>query len=334
MAVLNYALYWVLCSSAFALRLPPTLKEGWGNFTSFDAYFLNTATDSDQYVLHLVGGEQQSLTQKHAVVTHVCSDDWMPGALALAASLRAAGTHSDLVLMISEGVSHELERLAGLNFDKVLREQPILPHLSITRAQGDCVTLKFRCWQLPYEKVLYMDSDMIALRSVDHILKQHEELSANKDPNLDQFDSGMMVLKPLEATFSMLHKTIVTARPAGNRQGDQAFLNKVFPNCKSSRSSFGIGCWGGVFGVGENKFTRDLSNDEVKAISEGHGSYNTLHCSGDWGGNSKPWMEGCRKKSDSMGRNGMQDSLLKIWNQAFHSLKVTKQVPLPQLKCK
>ena len=141
----------------------------------------NTGADSaavaDMYQLTLLDGAQTA-TSKEAIVTHVCGKDWAPGALALAASLRAAGTSRNLVLMVTDTVGRRYQKLFAAVFDKVYIEEPVKPHDSITRDGADCVTLQLRAWQLPYKKVLYMDADIIALKTHDPVLDNFGELSA------------------------------------------------------------------------------------------------------------------------------------------------------------
>jgi len=284
------------------------------------------------YALRLMGGRNTSSLRKEAVVTHACSDSWMPGVLALSASLRAVNTNADIVVMISKNVGLRFQQLAQLNFDKVFVEEPITPHPSITRKAADCVTLKFHIWHLPYSKVLYMDGDTLAVGPVPvHDMLAHTKtIRANIDPGLeDQFNAGMIALAPSDKTFSRL-VSFMKHQPAPSGfapkpSGDQAFLNRAFPNCRVHEAQ--VGCWEGNLGNNENKFTRDLTEPEVEdllqyTLSDNKSAikpkYNTIHFSGDWGYSAKPWMKDCLQRSDSLGsQSRLRKPLVELWRYAF-----------------
>ena len=227
----------------------------------------STEADSDAvvdlYQLTLLSGAQNKSTDQ-AIVTHVCGKDWAPGALALGASLKAAGTSRNLVLMVTDTVGRRYEKLFASVFDKVYVEEPVTPHQSITRAGADCVTLQLRAWQLPYKKVLYMDADMIALKTHDPVLDTFSELSARQDSGLaSQFNGGMFVLEPSEKKFQQLRRLLKNAEtPEFSNGGIQQFLNHAFPPCEEGTH---VGCWQGKMDDVYNKFTRDVKSQELDA---------------------------------------------------------------------
>ena len=229
-------------------------------------YDFNTGSEADMYQLTLLEGAQRDQTTQ-AIVTHVCSKDWAPGALALAASLRAAGTSRNLVLMVTDTVGRRYQKLFASVFDKVYIEEPVKPHNGITRDGADCVTLQLRAWQLPYTKILYMDADIIALKTHDPVLDTFGELSARQDSGLlAQFNGGMFVLEPSADKFKKLRGLLksqdATSTAVGSNGGIQQFLNYAFPPCAHGSQ---VGCWQGVLEDTYNKFTRDISETDLDA---------------------------------------------------------------------
>eukprot|EP00438_Fugacium_kawagutii_P032104 Skav224455 [mRNA] locus=scaffold4460:8908:21109:+ [translate_table: standard] len=160
-----------------------------------------------------------------AIVTHICDAQWAPGAMALAASLKKAGTKYNLVILLTSDFDKRYHRLFGHLFDKVYVEEPLYEHPSIIRAGADCVTLQLRSWQLPYRKIL------IALKSHDSMLEESTELTARIDKDLEyQFNSGLLVMEPAESTFQKLRSS--------------HFLNHFFPSCEQPQEQ-DVGCWKG-----------------------------------------------------------------------------------------
>merc|ERR1719424_44934 len=151
---------------------PPSLlqQEGKGT-TTMDQAFTS--------VWH--SGRLVGKSPAHAMATVICSDSWVHGALALGASVQKFHPNSDLVVLLSEGVSADYHDLLGTVFDNVLVKKPITPHPSITRNGADCVTLKLWLWRLPYKKVLYMDADMIMFTNIDPLFESYGELTAKRD---------------------------------------------------------------------------------------------------------------------------------------------------------
>ncbi|CAE7497799.1 GYG1 [Symbiodinium sp. CCMP2456] len=275
----------------------------------------DSAAAADMYQLTLLDGAETATSQE-AIVTHVCGKDWAPGALALAASLRAAGTSRNLVLMVTDTVGRRYQKLFAAVFDKVYIEEPVKPHDSITRDGADCVTLQLRAWELPYKKVLYMDADIIALKTHDPVLDSFGELAAKTDAGLtEQFNGGMFVLEPSDEKFHHLRQLLKKdfAR-SGSNGGIQQFLNYAFPPCDKASM---VGCWGGKMEDTYNKFTRDVSKGDLDSEK-----FASLHFSGDWGGSRKPWMSGCLAQSDSSTHKAgsLQSKLLQIWMDAFHQV--------------
>ncbi|CAI7869303.1 unnamed protein product [Closterium sp. NIES-54] len=77
---------------------------------------------------------------------------------------------------------------------------------------------KLRLWQLTeYAKLVFIDSDLLLLTSVDFLFS-YPEISARGNDGSD-FNSGVMVLEPSDCTFELLMGNLERVRSANG--GDQ-----------------------------------------------------------------------------------------------------------------
>lgn len=276
--------------------------------------------------------------RKHAIVTLICSESWVPGALALAASLRAHGTTADRVLLISEHVPSKYWQALELNFEVIRLKPEIFPHPSITRVGGECVTMQLHTWGLPYKKALYMDADMIVLKNPDDLL-EHSQIAAKVDFENDQqlgFNGGMFVCEPNIATYKKLVKHLQTWKPKTPhpRKGMQQFLNHMFPPCNKTSDEVEVlvrdedfpqaGCWSANLSSTHNKFSRELLFEEPRAMLSGeHKLYSSIHFSGNWEADNKPWMRGCLMPSSSTTKvmGHAHGDILDLWMNAYRDVK-------------
>ncbi|GER42671.1 plant glycogenin-like starch initiation protein [Striga asiatica] len=162
--------------------------------------------------------------EAYATVLH-SSESYVCGAITLAQSLLRSGTHRDLILLLDLSIS-EPKRAALAQAGWTLR---FIHRIRNPRAEKNSYNeynySKFRLWQLTdYDKVIFIDSDIIVLRNLD-ILFQFPQMSATGN-DASIFNSGIMVIEPSNCTFDMLmqkRKEIVSYNG-----GDQGFLNEVF----------------------------------------------------------------------------------------------------------
>lgn len=272
----------------------------------------------------LARGEQTNVT--NAVVTHICNDRWAPGALALAASLKHTGTKADRVLMLSGNVSSTYFSLLSSYFDRVYIEEPIKEHPSIKRSGADCLTLQLRAWQLPYKKALYMDADMVVLRNPDWLFDTYGEISARMDHWGFGWNGGMFMCEPSQKTFTKLRTALKTYNAKARLHGMQQFLNYMFPRCNLSRplSPESAGCMRKPFPGSHNLFSRDLRPGQAAALIAGDFSrFESLHFSGDWDTQKKPWMRGCMVGADSTTRysGDTRMNILNLWMNSYRHVK-------------
>jgi alpha-N-acetylglucosamine transferase len=189
-----------------------------------------------------------------AYVTLVTNADYLPGTIALVRALRLTGTGADIVVLHTGGVtSCDLAPLAGLGARQA--ECGLLPtsdgfnaahsrqaqHARAPFSKGGKPAfhtpldnfVKLRVWQLPYERVVFIDADAIVLRPIDRLFEYPEFSAApNVYESLADFrrlNSGVFAARPLPATFeAMLARLDVPG--AFWKRTDQTFLQEFFPD--------------------------------------------------------------------------------------------------------
>ncbi|KAL9330587.1 hypothetical protein ACSQ67_000197 [Phaseolus vulgaris] len=171
-----------------------------------------------------VQSEARAKREAYATVLH-SSEGYVCGAIMLAQTLLRTGTKRDLVLLLDSSISAVKRRTLELSGWKIR----VITRIRNPRAENGTYNeynySKFRLWQLTeYERVIFIDADIIVLRSLD-ILFHFPQLSATgNDQSI--FNSGIMVLEPSNCTFDVLmsrrHDVV------SYNGGDQGFLNEIF----------------------------------------------------------------------------------------------------------
>lgn len=117
---------------------------------------------------------------ENAFVTLVMKgEDYIVGALTLAKSLHDVESEPDVVCMITHEISDKGKKLLETEFDKVIRVDYIshkTPQLRSTKQQeiyGSWISESFTKWNClkltEYKKVMFLDSDVIVLKNIDHL---------------------------------------------------------------------------------------------------------------------------------------------------------------------
>ncbi|KAG8654754.1 UDP-glucuronate:xylan alpha-glucuronosyltransferase 2 isoform X2 [Manihot esculenta] len=175
-------------------------------------------------VSKIQNNERTKRREAYVTVLH-SSESYVCGAIALVQSLRKTGTKRDLILLLDKSISQpkrEALAAAGWNIRLIKRiRNPLAKKYSYNEYNYS----KFRLWQLTdYDKIIFIDSDIIVLRNLD-VLFQFPEMTATGN-DIWIFNSGIMVIEPSNCTFKILmdhRKDIISYNG-----GDQGFLNEVF----------------------------------------------------------------------------------------------------------
>ncbi|KAJ9566915.1 hypothetical protein OSB04_002881 [Centaurea solstitialis] len=162
--------------------------------------------------------------QAYATVLH-SSENYVCGAIMLAQSLLKTDTKHDLLLLIDTSIS-AAKRSALAAAGWTIR---IIERIRNPRAENNTYNeynySKFRLWQLTdYDKIVFIDSDIIVLRNLDLIFNFPQMSAVGNDNSI--FNSGIMVIEPSNCTFK--HFMRQTDEIVSYNGGDQGFLNEVF----------------------------------------------------------------------------------------------------------
>ncbi|CAL1396072.1 unnamed protein product [Linum trigynum] len=162
--------------------------------------------------------------EAYATVLH-SSETYVCGAITLAQSLLQTGTKRDLILLLDASISHpKRAALAAAGWQLRLITRIRNPRAE-KHSYNEYNYSKFRLWQLTdYDKVIFIDADIIVLRSLD-LLFHFPQMSATGNDNWI-FNSGIMVLEPSNCTFQILMDK--RSEIVSYNGGDQGFLNEVF----------------------------------------------------------------------------------------------------------
>ncbi|XP_031124404.1 UDP-glucuronate:xylan alpha-glucuronosyltransferase 2-like isoform X2 [Ipomoea triloba] len=162
--------------------------------------------------------------EAYATVLH-SSQNYVCGAITLAQSLLRTGTKRDLILLLDSTIpetKREALAKAGwkLQFIKRIRN----PRAE-KKSYNEYNYSKLRLWQLTdYDKVIFVDSDVIVLRNIDFLFNFPEISAAGNDGSI--FNSGVMVLEPSNCTFHLFMRRANDV--VSYNGGDQGFLNEIF----------------------------------------------------------------------------------------------------------
>ena len=188
----------------------------------------------------------------HAYVTLVTNADYAMGALALARSIRTAGSTAPLIVMATaqsgdlaqlEAEGAKIVEVAQPPFSDAFRQRHRRDevHAAAPFTKGEKPRFhdpldnfcKLRLWELDgYERLVFIDADAVMLRNCDRLFGYPQFSAA---PNLyerladfDRLNSGVFVAEPGRATFEAMIACL--DRPeAFWRRTDQTFLQDWFP---------------------------------------------------------------------------------------------------------
>ncbi|KAI9006193.1 nucleotide-diphospho-sugar transferase [Gaertneriomyces semiglobifer] len=287
----------------------------------------------------------RSQVKDEAFVTLLTSESYLPGALVLAASLRATCTRRQLLCLVSEntlsqGVLDALDEA----FDRVI-PVPLIRSSShqnlalLGRPELDVTFTKLHAFDpdvVGVSNVAFLDADVMVNKNIDHIFKFIEgdvEFAAAPDIGWpDIFNTGVMVLKTKTKTFQELVHMATTHGSFDG--GDQGLLNQFFPTWAT-----GIPIPGQPFRrTGRLPFTFNVTPSSfysyLPAFMHFKNDISAIHFIGQ----DKPWMTSRDDSSSSTGGELMQQYRQRWWqfhesikhlieNASKQSTKTTQRTP-------
>lgn len=226
--------------------------------------------------------------KKYAYVTVLTSRDYLDGIRTLLFSLNKVKSSYPLIVLVPVGFDSQCQQVIkawGANVE--IAEDIDLGTLAEKQARPywNNTFLKLRVFNLTqFEKIVYIDSDMIVLRNLDHLFEK-EHISAVQGGKLifhwEDINSGLMVIKPSQKEFSDLVSLvpIVCQKKAELNQGfgDQDVISYYYRNINR--------LW-----EGENRLDESY-NAMIRCIHElcvilGYKNLKIIHFTGS----KKPWM--------------------------------------------
>ncbi|ODV94129.1 hypothetical protein PACTADRAFT_17861 [Pachysolen tannophilus NRRL Y-2460] len=234
-----------------------------------------------------------SISEQHskdAYITILLNDDYLPGALLLAKTLKKT-TENDVILLIdATGLSEKTLELVSEEFDKIIEIEPIIStsekNLRILNRPDLFKTLtKIAIFdQTDYDFLIYLDCDVLPLKNLNglfNILKgSNYDIAACAESSWpDIFNSGVLVLRPSKEIFEKL--LIKSQELDSSFDGaDQGLLNEFFLN-KWLRLPYINNVT-----VNTNLITLENSYEYLPAYNRFHQDIKVLH----FIGNKKPWF--------------------------------------------
>ena len=184
---------------------------------------------------------------KFAYFTLVARDKYIDGAICLYKSLKDK-TQFPLIAMTCQLSDDGAKRLSDMGIVCI----PVSKIESVKAGIGDnkprlrdftYTYTKFHIFSYAeYERIIYLDSDLIVLKSIDHLFYDvTDDFAACACTPYweDRFNSGMMVIRPDRAVFEdMMSKKDTLYTYDG---GDQGFLNSYFKTWKKLDIKYNAG---------------------------------------------------------------------------------------------
>ncbi|KAL8764633.1 MAG: hypothetical protein Q9194_006926 [Teloschistes cf. exilis] len=235
--------------------------------------------------------------QLEAYCTLLMSDEYLPGAMVLAHSLRDSGTKRQLVVLVTFdtldfSTLDELQKV----YDHVIPVDPIMnktpANLYLMHRPDLAATFtKIALWrQIHFRKIVYLDADTVALRAPDELFDQKSDFAAVPDIGWpDCFNSGVLVLSPNMGDYYALEA--LAQRGISFDGADQGLLNMHFRDWH--RLSFTYNC------------TPSGNYQYVPAYRHFQSRISMIH----YIGTDKPWKVG----RDWNGATGVYEELLGRW---------------------
>ena len=193
-------------------------------------------------------------TSRFAYVTLFSHDNYLPGVLGLSRSISQVGMHHPLIVMVTSGVSATALRLLheeGIHVRQVDSFHPETIDKShyVRALYAECWTkLKMWEWEGEFDRLVYLDADMIVLQNLDHLFMlppaplyavgdcyggRLDDFERNACCHFtphecpEYFNAGFYVMKPDLNELENMKESLLTMD--GNwRFAEQDFLNIYF----------------------------------------------------------------------------------------------------------
>lgn len=184
--------------------------------------------------------------KKYSFISIITTDDYLPGLLVLAKSLLETKTIYPFLTLVTPNISSKtLETLRKYNIEyKILVDEIGNPtDVNKNHRWFSTYSKLYIFDQIQYDKVVYLDADMIVLRNIDELFEKPHMSATNAGGMLPRktswthINSGLLVIEPSKEVFNDMRSKIgviektqsggTIERPAFG--SDQDFLNAYYP---------------------------------------------------------------------------------------------------------
>ena len=176
-------------------------------------------------------------------LTVITTDDYAVGAVALWESLRHTGPQYGLAVLVTKEVSTQCEdalQRAGLMTLRVDRQLKRARGSNAALRHWDNTFSKLLMFELTeYEKIVYLDSDMLVLRNLDHLFEKPHLSAAVPDKLMPgheswvQLCSALMVIEPQPGLAEAIMQHVPRVEARMRSFSDQDLLHEHFPDWPS-----------------------------------------------------------------------------------------------------
>ena len=173
------------------------------------------------------------LNSQEAYVTLLYGDVYMLGVRVLGQSLRNSKTDRDCIVLCTEDVTESTKKVLQ-NDGWIIKSVQSLPNpYKGFSPRFVKVLTKLLIWTLTeYRKVVFIDSDALVLRNIDHMFRCGNFCASLRHSDL--FNTGVIVLEPSQKIFNDMKSKLGSGCLESYDEGDQGFLNSYFPELKYS----------------------------------------------------------------------------------------------------
>ena len=146
----------------------------------------------------------------------------------LGQSLRESKTVNEYVVLCLDDVPESTKRVLENDGWTVKSVERLFTQITYYNRHST----KVKLWLLEeYRRIVWLDADTIVVTNVDELFKCGKFCAVYR--NSDQFNSGVLVVKPSKTEFDSILKTFIdSSKQVHHRTGDQYILNKHYENLK------------------------------------------------------------------------------------------------------
>lgn len=166
--------------------------------------------------------------------SYVCvlsTDNYLDGVLILNENLKMINSKYPLLCLINDKISNDsIKMLEGFNINYKKIEHINYEHSNFDNDYWKYTFDKLSVFRLiEYEKVVYLDSDLLILENIDNLFKE-ENLTMPLDLPFKPkgHNTGIMVIKPNENDFKKMIKMVHKSNNEGKQISDQDIINEYY----------------------------------------------------------------------------------------------------------